>query len=490
MKLDLAHVRVCLSGYPPAEWKSLRRTHDLYLRALRSRGFQVVLENGPTAPEHSNVDAFLGFWGAAVWQGSFPRSTARIACLHGGAVVNYRELGQLLSRLNEADSIICNCLSDIQVIQSLPLDRLPSLDLLALPVGTSFQRTSTREGRQALGLRMQQPTIGFVGRLVPQKGLHYFIQVLDYCRHRIPGGVSGIVVGDFWPDYGLLNALGKDYRAYIAGVVSARDLQQGIRFMLSGMNDEDLRALYSAIDLLVHPTVSMDENFGYVPLEALACGTPVTATAYGGLKDTVARLGGVAAVPTWVTDEGVRFDLHRLMSNAARCLADPTTAERLAEEGLELVRDRHSFDSFARRLQEIIVEAVVRARTGAHSRGSPVRSVSTVPALGEGVLDWEALRPAISHYVSDSTDSLAEDASVYLWHGRRDASAGTYRIEDPAWPAVIEVAPSSQDALGKLPKAGWGLPRLARPATGDPSLAASLRDLANRGILAWTAADG
>ena len=51
-----------------------------------------------------------------------------------------------------------------------------------------------------------------------------------------------------------------------------------------GVNDEELRKAYSGARALVFPT---EEDFGIVPLEAQACGTPVIAFRKGGALETV-----------------------------------------------------------------------------------------------------------------------------------------------------------------------------------------------------------
>ncbi|OQA40766.1 MAG: D-inositol 3-phosphate glycosyltransferase [Candidatus Omnitrophica bacterium ADurb.Bin314] len=50
------------------------------------------------------------------------------------------------------------------------------------------------------------------------------------------------------------------------------------------MTDEELRALYAGARALIFPA---EEDFGIVPVEAQACGTPVIAYAKGGSLETV-----------------------------------------------------------------------------------------------------------------------------------------------------------------------------------------------------------
>jgi len=64
--------------------------------------------------------------------------------------------------------------------------------------------------------------------------------------------------------------------------------------VLGRVSDSELTALYTAADALVFP--SEDEGFGFPPLEALACGTPVAAYAAGSLPEVLAGVKGAALV--------------------------------------------------------------------------------------------------------------------------------------------------------------------------------------------------
>jgi glycosyltransferase involved in cell wall biosynthesis len=87
----------------------------------------------------------------------------------------------------------------------------------------------------------------------------------------------------------------RDVRLAIAGTGPERSSLEDLadRLGLGGrvafmgkVPDADLAAFYAAGDLCVVPTREL-EGFGYVALESLAAGTPVLATAVGGLVDLV-----------------------------------------------------------------------------------------------------------------------------------------------------------------------------------------------------------
>lgn len=88
---------------------------------------------------------------------------------------------------------------------------------------------------------------------------------------------------------------------------------------------EDLRALYWAADALVFP--SLWEGFGWPPLEAMACGTPVVCSARG-------ALGEVAGDAAAIVDPD---DPAMIAAAVKRILGDPVYRGDLVEAGLAQV---------------------------------------------------------------------------------------------------------------------------------------------------------
>src|SRR5262249_56552139 len=79
---------------------------------------------------------------------------------------------------------------------------------------------------------------------------------------------------------------------------------------LGGVPDEQMPALYNAIDLLLFP--SLYEGFGWPPLEAMASGTPVVCSRAGSLDEVVGD-AALTADPE---------DLDALAWHAAAALTD------------------------------------------------------------------------------------------------------------------------------------------------------------------------
>ena len=138
-----------------------------------------------------------------------------------------------------------------------------------------------RTAREKLVTDKEQLLLLFVGRIQPHKGPEVLIRsVAEMVQHTptlrsklravIMGGPSGN--GSKEPEK--LEALAK--------FLGISDL---ISFIPPVPRDE-LSDWYRAADLVVVPSYS--ESFGLVALEAQACGTPVVATAVGGLRAAVA----------------------------------------------------------------------------------------------------------------------------------------------------------------------------------------------------------
>jgi glycosyltransferase involved in cell wall biosynthesis len=88
---------------------------------------------------------------------------------------------------------------------------------------------------------------------------------------------------------------------------------------------------YQASDLLVQ--ASREEGLGFSPLEALACGVPVVASAVGGLRETI-----VDGETGWTCPPGDADALARCIGAA---LASPGEALRRANAGREMVCARY-----------------------------------------------------------------------------------------------------------------------------------------------------
>lgn len=121
------------------------------------------------------------------------------------------------------------------------------------------------EWRHALGIADDEVAIGFLGRLVMEKGLDVFSDTIDELERRQVAH-KVIVVGE-GPARGWFEA--RLPQARFVGFQAGADLGRAV----------------SSMDVLFNPSVT--ETFGNVTLETMACGLPVVAAAATGSESLV-----------------------------------------------------------------------------------------------------------------------------------------------------------------------------------------------------------
>jgi len=117
---------------------------------------------------------------------------------------------------------------------------------------------------------------------------------------------------------------------------------------LGGVPDEEIPALYNAIDLLLFP--SLYEGFGWPPLEAMASGTPVVCSRAGSLDEIVGD-AALTADPE---------DTEALAWHAAAALTDTRLRATLIERGLAHAA-RFSWDRTAEQVIALYRDVAGRA---------------------------------------------------------------------------------------------------------------------------------
>ena len=152
----------------------------------------------------------------------------------------------------------------------------PGVDLYTFTVGSG-----RKAAREAIGLPQDAHILAFVGRIQPHKGPEVLIravaEMLNHSPHLRPKLITIIMGGASGSGLGEVERL-KD-------LVSWLNISDVVRFE-NPVPRAQIPQWYRAADLVCVPSYS--ESFGLVALEAQACGTPVVATAVGGLRTAVA----------------------------------------------------------------------------------------------------------------------------------------------------------------------------------------------------------
>ena len=152
----------------------------------------------------------------------------------------------------------------------------PGVDLYTFTAGSG-----RKAAREAVGLPQDAHILAFVGRIQPHKGPEVLIravaEMLNHSPHLRPKLITVIMGGASGSGVGEVERL-KD-------LVSWLNISDVVRFE-NPVPRAQIPNWYRAADLVCVPSYS--ESFGLVALEAQACGTPVVATAVGGLRTAVA----------------------------------------------------------------------------------------------------------------------------------------------------------------------------------------------------------
>jgi D-inositol-3-phosphate glycosyltransferase len=132
-----------------------------------------------------------------------------------------------------------------------------------------------RLARAELGIGADEAVLLYVGRIQPLKGLELAVRAAHQVLPTLHRKLTFLVVG------GASGASGRRELERTMGLVESLDLKDHVR-LVGSVPHRRLPTYYRAADVLT--VGSFSESFGLAALEASACGTPVVATAVGGLS--------------------------------------------------------------------------------------------------------------------------------------------------------------------------------------------------------------
>jgi len=223
----------------------------------------------------------------------------------------------------------------------------PGVDLYTFTAGDG-----RKAAREAIGLPQDAHILAFVGRIQPHKGPEVLIravaEMLNHSPHLRPKLITIIMGGASGSGLGEVERL-KD-------LVSWLNISDVVRFE-NPVPRAQIPQWYRAADLVCVPSYS--ESFGLVALEAQACGTPVVATAVGGLRTAVAD--GIS---------GVLVDGHdpRAWSSVlARLIQEPQRRVLLSMGAIEHA-SHFGWDATARGTLDIYDRIIATAASAASAR--------------------------------------------------------------------------------------------------------------------------
>ena len=239
-----------------------------------------------------------------------------------------------------ADVVLANCVAEADQLEEFYFTPRDRIEIVPPGVDQAFFSPGSQAGaRHAIGAGTN-PLLLFVGRIQPLKGLDVAVGALAASEHTdaqlwVIGGASG--------------AQGEAELARIKSLISDLGVTDRVRFV-PPQPHHLLSTFYRAADICLVP--SRSESFGLVALEASACGTPVIASAVGGLLTLVD-----SGVTGFLMEER---DPERWAAHVDLLLDDPLLARRMSISAAARART-YTWSTSAGRLRRIYADVSSRA---------------------------------------------------------------------------------------------------------------------------------
>ncbi|MEX2055008.1 MAG: glycosyltransferase family 1 protein [Candidatus Andersenbacteria bacterium] len=214
--------------------------------------------------------------------------------------------------------------------------------ITAIPLGIDLHRfhpaTATEIAAARTKYSLTEPYVLFVGTLEPRKNIPALLRAYAQLRNETPHHL--VIVGK------------KGWRtAAIEKALQSFPEPQRLHW-LNYVTNDDLISLYSGATIFVWPSVY--EGWGFPPLEAMACGTPVIVSSGGSLPEVVGEAGHI--IPFSTDDVAARTNdalfEQKLTQAMGKLLSDVSAQEMMRTQGL-VQAARFSWEKVAKKTREV-----------------------------------------------------------------------------------------------------------------------------------------
>lgn len=196
------------------------------------------------------------------------------------------------------------------------------------------------------GIDQNNPFVLFVGRITRQKGIIHLVNAIKYIDPE-----TQVVLCAGAPD---TPEIAKEMEESVAEVQKTRNNVIWIDKML---DKKEVIQLYSHADVFCCPSIY--EPFGIINIEAMACETPVVASAVGGIKEVVVHNETGILIP--LEQQSVApFEpknpdqFSRDLANGINQLTrDKNLAQTMAVKGRKRVEDYFDWSAIAKQVEEL-----------------------------------------------------------------------------------------------------------------------------------------
>lgn len=226
-----------------------------------------------------------------------------------------------------ADHIVCASRTAVDVLRQQGYEKATSIMPL-VGVDTRLFAPGRNEALRET-LLLSGFVTGYVGRLVPEKGLDTLLR--SFARMHKPGVL--LLVGDGPEEAGLRS------------LAAQLGIADRCRFV-PAVSYDSVAGYINAMDVLVLPSRTTDhwqEQFGRVLVEAMGCGVPVVGSDSGAIPEVIDNAG-------FIFPEGNIDVLAAILTQLAE---DERLRQASAEAGLQRVYAHYTVDRVAAQLLEV-----------------------------------------------------------------------------------------------------------------------------------------
>ena len=195
---------------------------------------------------------------------------------------------------------------------------------------------ATIDFRMKYSISPGQQVVGYVGRHVPSKGIALLIDAMEMLWEK--GKDHRLIIAGSPTDYTVfLNQKMEKLGAYAANIV-----------FISNFSDQEKVDIFNNLDIFV--SVSTEESFGIVYLEAWACKKPVIGANIGAVRSVIDdSVNGYLVDPTNAAELALKIEY---------LCSYPNIRTQMGNNGFEKVVKNYTWDIITSKYREIYKQAI------------------------------------------------------------------------------------------------------------------------------------
>ena len=367
--------------------------------------------------------------------------------------------------LRSTDILVGNCEGDLGITRKFFHNA--NLRKLHFSFDESVFYPVDEQRRQAIRAEMRfKPTdkiLLYSGRISLEKNVQALIRLFSVLQDLIPDLHLVVVGGPFIVQFPAMGVFPLSSTGTLTRLMDELHVNKSQVHVIGGRGPAQLRELYAMSDLLVNFTLHHDENFGLAQIEAMACGTPVVGTSWGGLKDTIKDGETGYQISTVVTDSGVKINWWEAVNRIMSLLEDEEKLARFRENAHAHAMELCSYAHYV----EVVDSIVAECEKLSHGPSELIRTTEfardywletlpnefSPPSFQRGQKSFEMYKELITPYTGVTENTIPNDEplspdQVLMLATPVRIEDNLIRMDDPIFPLEC-VMPEENQKTGE-----------------------------------------